>query len=260
MSVPNLRAIRDWCIERFQPKGSYAMNSDIPTKTSQLENDSNFKTGDAVTGIKGNSESEYRQGAVNLTAENVGALPVTGGTIENANADILTIKRKNANGSFLRYANIVNGLEHILGFIGLDADEAVPVFYNGDDLTEENKKKIAFKEDIITKEEIQKMIAGSSSPSSSSGGIGFINFNESLNVITETGNTWTATQNCWMIGYITSVSTTGSKISLDGMPVVQVQGTSSDPQGTSFCIPVKKGQPVETGRSGSYKIVFYGME
>lgn len=34
-----------------------------------------------VIGVKGNNETEYRKGNVNLTAENVGALPLTGGTI-----------------------------------------------------------------------------------------------------------------------------------------------------------------------------------
>ena len=42
----------------------------------------------AVTGIKGANESTYRQGNVNLTAENVGALPVSGGRIGNYDAHI----------------------------------------------------------------------------------------------------------------------------------------------------------------------------
>ena len=34
-----------------------------------------------VTGVKGNAESSYRTGNVNLTAANVGALPISGGTV-----------------------------------------------------------------------------------------------------------------------------------------------------------------------------------
>lgn len=34
-----------------------------------------------VTGVKGSAETEYRQGYVNLTAQDVGAVPVTGGTV-----------------------------------------------------------------------------------------------------------------------------------------------------------------------------------
>lgn len=37
----------------------------------------------AVTGIKGNTESEFRHGNVNITAKNIGALPVNSGTIGN---------------------------------------------------------------------------------------------------------------------------------------------------------------------------------
>ena len=37
--------------------------------------------GASITGVKGNAESSYRTGDVNLTATNVGALPITGGTI-----------------------------------------------------------------------------------------------------------------------------------------------------------------------------------
>lgn len=42
--IPNLAAIRDWCLSKFQPIGSYAAPSDIPTKTSQLNNNSGFIT------------------------------------------------------------------------------------------------------------------------------------------------------------------------------------------------------------------------
>lgn len=37
-------AIRDWCKSRFQPIGSYAAPSDIPTHTSQLTNNSGYLT------------------------------------------------------------------------------------------------------------------------------------------------------------------------------------------------------------------------
>lgn len=37
-----------------------------------------------VYGVKGNAETAYREGQVNLTASNVGALPITGGTVSGA--------------------------------------------------------------------------------------------------------------------------------------------------------------------------------
>ncbi len=42
--IPDLAAIRDWCLTKFQPRGSYAALSDIPTRTSQLTNDSGYLT------------------------------------------------------------------------------------------------------------------------------------------------------------------------------------------------------------------------
>lgn len=37
-----------------------------------------------VYGVKGNAETAYREGQVNLTAANIGALPITGGTVSGA--------------------------------------------------------------------------------------------------------------------------------------------------------------------------------
>lgn len=42
--IPDLAAIRDWCKSMFQPIGNYAAQSDIPTQTSQLTNDSGYLT------------------------------------------------------------------------------------------------------------------------------------------------------------------------------------------------------------------------
>lgn len=59
----------------------------IPTKTSQLENDSGFITeaqaGD-VTGVKGNAEATYRRGNVNLTPADIG---VEDGAQRNVQSD-----------------------------------------------------------------------------------------------------------------------------------------------------------------------------
>ena len=50
-----------------------AVDVTVPTKTSDLTNDSGFITSAGVTGVKGDSESTYRTGDVNITAANVGA-------------------------------------------------------------------------------------------------------------------------------------------------------------------------------------------
>ncbi len=65
-----LARVRDWV------KTNFALKTQIPTKTSDLTNDSGFITGSAVaavTGVKGNAESSYRTGNVNLTPANIGA-------------------------------------------------------------------------------------------------------------------------------------------------------------------------------------------
>lgn len=47
-------------------------NITVPTKTSDITNDSGFITDAGVTGVKGNSESTYRTGQVNITKANIG--------------------------------------------------------------------------------------------------------------------------------------------------------------------------------------------
>lgn len=54
-----------------------------------------------VTGVKGNAETNYRAGNVNLTAANVGALPLTGG---NASGNI-GVRRTGGNGAFFTARN-----------------------------------------------------------------------------------------------------------------------------------------------------------
>lgn len=50
----------------------------VPTKTSELTNDSGYITNAGVTGVKGNSETSYRTGNVNITKANIGL-----GNVEN---------------------------------------------------------------------------------------------------------------------------------------------------------------------------------
>ena len=47
-------------------------NITVPTKVSELTNDSGYITNAGVTGVKGDSESSYRTGQVNITASNIG--------------------------------------------------------------------------------------------------------------------------------------------------------------------------------------------
>ncbi len=55
----------------------------VPNDASSIpENKRIYATIPYATGIKGNAESAYRTGNVNLTANNIGALPITGGTMQ----------------------------------------------------------------------------------------------------------------------------------------------------------------------------------
>ena len=58
-------------------------NITVPTKTSELTNDSGFITDAGVTGVKGSAESTYRTGNVNLSKTNVGLGNVPNVTTNN---------------------------------------------------------------------------------------------------------------------------------------------------------------------------------
>lgn len=74
---------------------------------------------DAVTGIKGDAETEYRIGQVNITAENVGAVKVAQGA-ENANKMLVT----NAEG------NVTTAAHKYVGLIGDGSATSFTVTHN----------------------------------------------------------------------------------------------------------------------------------
>lgn len=60
----------------------------------------------SVTGVKGSQEEKFRDGDVNLTAQDVGALPVSGGTLESNVEPQLSLKRRSQNfSSLLNFEN-----------------------------------------------------------------------------------------------------------------------------------------------------------
>lgn len=84
VSIYNINITADRALTIPDKSGTIALTSDIPTvptKTSQLTNDSGFITSadlpSFVSGVKGNSESSYRTGNVNLTPANIGAVPTS---------------------------------------------------------------------------------------------------------------------------------------------------------------------------------------
>lgn len=103
-----------------QEVGALSANTPIPSKTSDLTNDSGFLTSSTgVTGVKGNAESSYQTGNVNLTPANIGAVAKSGDTMtgnliivrESSNANIRV--KTNATGVTLWMYNPTNGTHGI---------------------------------------------------------------------------------------------------------------------------------------------------
>lgn len=87
-SVPANAVFTDTTYSVFKPAtadaaGSTGLVSQPPAgaNTKFLRGDGTWQVAGEVTGVKGDKESTYRKGQVNITAANVGALPLTGGTV-----------------------------------------------------------------------------------------------------------------------------------------------------------------------------------
>lgn len=90
-SVPANALFTDTTYSVFRPAtadaaGSTGLVSQPPAgaNTKFLRGDGTWQVAGEVTGVKGDKESTYRKGQVNITAANVGALPLTGGTVSGA--------------------------------------------------------------------------------------------------------------------------------------------------------------------------------
>ncbi|MCM1416674.1 MAG: hypothetical protein NC430_12225 [bacterium] len=84
--IPDLRAIRDWCLTKFQPRGNYAAAGDIPTATSDLTNDSGYITNETDSlshyySKKQIDDMGYLTGVPIAGAESVGTVKPDGTTI-----------------------------------------------------------------------------------------------------------------------------------------------------------------------------------
>ena len=91
--VPEDAKFTDTVYDTFVKSGTEAKTGLVPSPpttagtTRYLREDGTWTVpsssipDDTVTGIKGNAETEYRTGKVNLTPENIGALPISGGKL-----------------------------------------------------------------------------------------------------------------------------------------------------------------------------------
>lgn len=87
----------------------------IPSKVSELDNDSGYITNAGVTGVKGSSESSFRAGDVSLTKDNIGL-----GNVENKSS--ATIRNE------LTKQNVTNALGYEPAE-EIDADELFLAVY-----------------------------------------------------------------------------------------------------------------------------------
>ena len=87
--VPEDAKFTDTVYDTFVKSGTEAKVGLVPSPpttagtTKYLREDGTWAvpSSSTVTGIKGNVETEYRTGKVNLTSENIGALPISGGKL-----------------------------------------------------------------------------------------------------------------------------------------------------------------------------------
>lgn len=79
-------------------------------------------------------------------------------------------------------------------------------------------------------------------------------------------DTWTATQDCYMLGYSGSTYANPRYVVLDSVQIQNWQSTHNDSNAFKFgmFLPVKKGQKVRVyvgdSRRGANNIVFYGTK
>lgn len=72
----------------------------------------------AAVRVKGNAESAYKTGDVNITPENIGALPLIGGTITNSlsivksEKDVLVYAKRSDTGTQIRFGVGIDGWQH----------------------------------------------------------------------------------------------------------------------------------------------------
>ena len=91
--------------------------------------------------------------------------------------------------------------------------------------------------------------------------IGFPDYNSVITEINTKNASYTATENCWVIGSITGDSSMSAGIIVDDV-IVALAGNSSGSAGYTSIIPVpvKKGSIIKTRNAGTYALKIYSMQ
>lgn len=94
------------------------------------------------------------------------------------------------------------------------------------------------------------------------GGVGFPNYTDVLKNGFSISESYTATKNCYVVGYMVYTANTsgGTAISVDGTIVASIHSTSVTST-ISVCVPVEKDSVVHTNPNGNYtNIKIVGMK
>lgn len=90
---------------------------------------------------------------------------------------------------------------------------------------------------------------------------GYIDTDNVLATITTAGASYTATENCWVIGIHENNGALGSQVFLNGITVGTIYDrTTHAILSSSVCFPVMKGQTVTTRSVGTYELTVYGVK
>lgn len=204
--------------------------------------------GSPVTGVKGDKETNFRRGNVNITAENIGALKTDGDSANNTvsftTADsttatawtdvaVLTSREKHSS-IFNKISTMFKNIRYLYKMLGTTDISSI-----GDGTATGAISTI--NNNLNTK-------------------IGFIDFHNMIHTITSYGVSWTATQDCWARMYCYSTySTVNAIITIDEQLVLN-NGVLGEglPWMSLF---IKKGQTIYTRNEshGVYSIVIYGL-
>ena len=94
--------------------------------------------------------------------------------------------------------------------------------------------------------------------------IGFPNYSRVLDSTTlkASSASYTATENCWLIGYIEGGSTVGTpEVYVDGVRIAMIYAKDHSKYNTMVCVPIKKGSVITTrgNNTGAYSLSVYAM-
>lgn len=91
---------------------------------------------------------------------------------------------------------------------------------------------------------------------------GFLpNFENVIKLSFSADETWTATEDCWVMGYLIYASSQGghdTNITCNGKIIASCYNSASNAY-SPVCIPLKKGTTIITGVSGGYVMQAYGL-